>query len=61
MNEYIIVAGRTFSMLADFVNEKIADGYEPVGGVTVEQYGNMPNRYLQAMYKKARARRKNDE
>ena len=36
MNAYIIVEARTAQELATLVNERIREGYAPVGGVAVK-------------------------
>ena len=45
--EYIVVNEISISKLVDKVNERIADGFEPLGGIS-----NVQKNYQQAMTKR---------
>jgi len=46
MIRYIIIRGETYPELMRLVNERIDEGYAPIGGVAISD-----GRYYQAMYK----------
>jgi hypothetical protein len=56
MDEYIIVDGYSLSNIYKFVNERIKEGYIPIGGITCNIYTSLdngiPKNFLQAMVKK---------
>lgn len=46
----MIVDAEKISLLASVVNDWIEYGYEPIGGITIEQNKNGLVTYYQAMY-----------
>jgi hypothetical protein len=46
MKEYKIIEANTLSLLQEFVNDHLRNGWEPVGGVSVGG-----GKFLQAIYK----------
>lgn len=48
--KYMTVDAEKISLLASVVNDWIEYGYEPIGGITIEQSKNGLVTYYQAMY-----------
>jgi hypothetical protein len=53
---YIIISETELVTLKEEVNEKILEGYEPIGNITYGNESSYP-KYYQAMFKKSKQKR----